>query len=42
MANYKYYKRYCSDIENVENFEEVSGKGIQYQYEGKTIKIVHI
>ena len=26
-------------IENVENFEEVSGKGIQYQYEGKTIKI---
>lgn len=26
-------------IENVENFEEISGKGIQYQYEGKTIKI---
>lgn len=26
-------------IENVENFEEVSGKGIQYQYEGETIKI---
>lgn len=26
-------------IENVENFEEVSGKGIQYQNEGKTIKI---
>ena len=26
-------------IEDVENFEEVSGKGIQYQYEGKTIKI---
>ena len=26
-------------IENVENFEEVSGKGIQYQYEGKTIKM---
>lgn len=26
-------------IENVENFEEVSGKGIQYQYKGKTIKI---
>lgn len=26
-------------IENVKNFEEVSGKGIQYQYEGKTIKI---
>lgn len=25
--------------ENVENFEEVSGKGLQYQYEGKTIKI---
>ena len=22
MANYKYYKRYCSDIENVENFEK--------------------
>lgn len=26
-------------IENVENFEEVSGKGLQYQYKGKTIKI---
>ena len=22
MANYKYYKRYCSDIENIENFEK--------------------
>ena len=22
MSNYKYYKRYCSDIENVENFEK--------------------
>ena len=22
MANYKYYKRYCSDIDNVENFEK--------------------
>ena len=27
------------NIENVENFEEVSGKGIQYQYEGKIVKI---
>ena len=26
-------------IENVENFEEVSGKGIEYLYEGKIIKI---
>ena len=25
--------------ENVESFEEVSGKGIQYQYEGKIVKI---
>ena len=24
MANYKYYKRYCSDINNVENFEKAS------------------
>ena len=24
MANYKYYKRYCSDIDNVENFEKAS------------------
>ena len=24
MANYKYYKRYCSDIENVENFEKAA------------------
>ena len=22
MANYKYYKRYCKDIENIENFEK--------------------
>ena len=22
MANYRYYKRYCKDIENVENFEK--------------------
>ena len=28
-----------TNIENVENFEEVSGKGIQYQYEGKIVKI---
>lgn len=27
------------NIENVESFEEVSGKGIQYQYEGKIVKI---
>lgn len=24
MANYKYYKRYCKDIENVENFEKAA------------------
>lgn len=24
MANYKYYKRYCSDIENVENFKKAA------------------
>ena len=24
MRNYKYYKRYCSDIDNVENFEKAS------------------
>ena len=28
-----------TNIENVEKFEEVSGKGIQYQYEGKIVKI---
>ncbi len=28
-----------TNIENVESFEEVSGKGIQYQYEGKIVKI---
>ena len=28
-----------TNIENVENFEEVSGKGIQYQYEDKIVKI---
>ena len=27
------------NIENVENFEEISGKGLQYQYEGKIVKI---
>ena len=26
MANYKYYKRYCSDIENVENFEKAAAE----------------
>ena len=35
----KKYEKTSKEIENVENFEEVSGKGIQYQYEGKTIKI---
>ena len=35
----KKYKKTSKEIENVENFEEVSGKGLQYQYEGKTIKI---
>lgn len=24
----KYYKRYCSDIENIENFEKAKGKHI--------------
>lgn len=33
------YEEISKKIENVEKFEEVSGKGIQYQYEGKTIKI---
>ena len=28
-----------TNIENVGSFEEVSGKGIQYQYEGKIVKI---
>ena len=28
-----------TNIENVESFEDVSGKGIQYQYEGKIVKI---
>lgn len=35
----KKYEEVSKEIENVENFEEVSGKGLQYQYEGKTIKI---
>ena len=35
----KKYKKTSKEIENVENFEEVSGKGLQYQYKGKTIKI---
>ena len=35
----KKYKKTSKETENVENFEEVSGKGLQYQYEGKTIKI---
>ena len=33
------YEEISKEIQNVEKFEEVSGKGIQYQYEGKTIKI---
>lgn len=33
------YEEISKEIENVEKFEEVSGKGIRYQYEGKTIKI---
>lgn len=28
-----------TNIKNVENFEEVSGKGLQYQYKGKIVKI---
>lgn len=28
-----------TNIENVESFEEVSGKGIQYQYKGQIVKI---
>ena len=35
----KKYEKTSKKIENVENFEEVSGKGLQYQYKGKTIKI---
>ena len=35
----KKYEEVSKEIENVENFEEVLGKGLQYQYEGKTIKI---
>ncbi len=35
----KKYEEISKEIENVEKFEEVSGKGIQYQYEGKTIKV---
>lgn len=35
----KKYEEISKEIENVENFEEVSGKGLQYQYEEKTIKI---
>ena len=35
----KKYEEISKEIENVENFEEVSGKGLQYQYEGKKIKI---
>ena len=35
----KKYEKTSKEIENVENFEEVSGKGLQYQYERKTIKI---
>lgn len=35
----KKYEEISKEIENVENFEEISGKGIQYQYEGKIIRI---
>ena len=35
----KKYEEISKEIENVENFEEVSGKGLQYQYDEKTIKI---
>ena len=35
----KYNENSSKKIENVENFEEVSGKGLQYQYEGKIVKI---
>ena len=35
----KKYEEISKEIENIENFEEVSGKGLQYQYDGKTIKI---
>ena len=35
----KKYEEISKEIENIENFEEVSGKGLQYKYEGKTIKI---
>ncbi len=35
----KKYEEISKEIENVENFEEVSGKGLQYKYEGKIIKI---
>ena len=35
----KKYEKTSKKIENVENFEEVSGKGLQYQYDEKTIKI---
>lgn len=35
----KKYEEISKEIENVENFEEVSGKGLQYQYKGKTVKI---
>ena len=35
----KKYEEISKEIESIENFEEISGKGLQYQYEGKTIKI---
>lgn len=30
MANYKYYKRYCSDIENIENFEKAKADNFKW------------
>ena len=37
----KYSETYKEDVstENITNFEEIPGKGLQYQYENKTIKI---
>ena len=37
----KYSETFTKDLntENITNFKEISGKGLQYQYENKTIKI---
>lgn len=35
----KKYEEVSKEIESVEEFEEVSGKGLQYRYEGKIIRI---